>query len=117
MVKWCRLGTSRYSRREAAVAKFLKRTSKLTQAPLVLKRPPEFDDPRMSVERLERVALDEDVFRLALALDVLLVEDLESVLAVRRVDGRDVRYLRARERREFEGLKTNACRDGVRTVL
>jgi len=69
------------------------RRAGLTQTPLVLESPPQLDDARVSIERLERVALDEDVLCLALALDVLLVEHLEGVLPVRGVHCRDVRNL------------------------
>lgn len=69
------------------------RDGRLTQASLILKGPVQPHDARVPIERLERVALDEDVFGLLLALDVLLVENLECVRLVWWVLVRDERDL------------------------
>lgn len=50
-----------------------------------MKSPIEPDYPRMSIKRFKCVAFDQDVFRLLLALDVILVENLQCVGSIWRV--------------------------------
>ena len=66
-----------------------------TQTPLVLKSPVQANNAGVAIERLERVALDQDVLGLLLALDVLFVEYLECVRSMWRVLVGDERDLHA----------------------
>lgn len=86
----------------------------LTQTPLVLKSPPQLDHSRMPIKRLERIPLDQNILRLLLPFDVLLVEDFEGVVSEGRVEGRDVSDLQRGKRARRQKVSMEKRQEGGR---
>lgn len=64
----------------------LRKKRRLTKRPFILESPVQSNDSRMSIELLQRIPLDQYIFRLLLTLDVILVEYFESIRSIRRVN-------------------------------